>query len=89
MPKPKMQVNMTVYCLPERRHYKVSELKNAKMVTSGKRYRIVGMTPSGYTVSRFISKNEAQGSGLIGQALGMPGGKIPILGDIPLLGMLF
>ena len=35
--------------------------------------------------SRFISKKEGQG--LLGKALGI--GKVPILGDIPLLGALF
>ena len=29
-----------------------------------------------------------KGDGLIGNALGLPGGKVPILGDIPLLGNL-
>ena len=42
---------------------------------------------------KFLSKSEVQegqaGSGILGNLLKLPGGKIPILSDIPLLGMLF
>lgn len=79
---------MTIYCLADKRHYPISELEGVKVLQSNGRSRIVGVTPSGHKVSRFISKQMA-GSGLIGKALGMPDGKIPVLGDIPLLGMLF
>jgi len=34
-------------------------------------------------------KRRRRGNGLIGKLAGLPGGKIPILGDIPLIGSLF
>ena len=38
---------------------------------------------------RFVGKNELQnGSGLLGKLLGLPGGKIPVLSNIPLIGAL-
>lgn len=43
--------------------------------------------------TKFISKSDfqagQQGSGILGNLLRLPGGKVPLLGDIPLLGMLF
>ena len=36
--------------------------------------------------SRFVSKKE--GEGLLGKLFKLPGGKIPVLGDIPLIGKL-
>ncbi len=36
--------------------------------------------------SRFVSKKE--GEGLLGRLFKLPGGKIPVLGDIPLIGNL-
>ena len=39
---------------------------------------------------RFIGKNDLQsGNGLVGKLLGLPGGKVPGLGSIPLIGALF
>ena len=39
---------------------------------------------------RFVSKKDVQnGSGLIGKLLGLPGGKVPVLSSIPLVGALF
>ena len=35
---------------------------------------------------RFVSQS---GSGLLGKLFGLPGGKIPVLGDVPLIGGLF
>lgn len=53
-----------------------------------KRFRIVGQTPSGKMVSRFISK-EVAGSGILGKLFGLPNGEIPLLSQIPLVGALF
>ena len=39
--------------------------------------------------SKFVSGSSRRGDGLIGNVLGLPNGKIPILGDIPLIGGLF
>ena len=36
--------------------------------------------------TRFIGQKEMYGEGLLGNLLHLPGGKIPILGDLPLLG---
>jgi hypothetical protein len=36
--------------------------------------------------ARFVSKQE--GEGLLGKLFKLPGGKIPVLGDIPLIGKL-
>jgi hypothetical protein len=36
--------------------------------------------------SRFVSKKE--GEGLLGNLFKLPGGKIPVLGDIPLIGKI-
>ena len=30
-----------------------------------------------------------EGDGLLGKLLGLPGGKVPVVGDIPLIGALF
>ena len=33
--------------------------------------------------------NTTEGSGILGKLLGLPGGKVPVVGDIPLIGALF
>jgi hypothetical protein len=52
--------------------------KNNKLILKGK-CKICGKMKS-----KFISKKE--GEGLLGKLFKLPGGKIPVLGDIPLIG---
>jgi hypothetical protein len=78
---------MKIYSLSEKRHYDISELSGVKVVKSGNRHRIVGVTPGGKSVSRFLSK-EMAGSGLLGSLIGMPDG-IPGLSTLPIIGALF
>lgn len=78
--------NMYAYCVTDK---KKMPIHNARVVkTKNNKLRIVGQCPNGHNVSRFISQKEASGSGLIGSLLGFPGGKIPLLSDIPLVGSL-
>ncbi len=53
------------------------------------RYRFAGTCPNGHNVSQFVTKQQTQGSGLLGNLLGMPDGKIPLLNDLPLISGLF
>jgi hypothetical protein len=43
--------------------------------------------------TKFLSKSEFQssqkGEGILGNLLGLPGGKVPILSSLPLIGALF
>lgn len=79
---------MTIYCLADKRHYPISELEGVKVLQSNGRSRIVGVTPSGHKVSRFISKQMA-GSGLLGKLFNPGTGELfPGSSNIPLLGML-
>jgi len=65
-------------------------IHDAKVIeTANHRYRLTGIDQYGHHTSQFISRNAAHGSGLIGQLLGMPGGKIPILSDLPMIGSIF
>ena len=59
--------------------------------TKNNRYIVKGTDQYGHKVNTFVSKDFAaqHGEGLLGQALGLPNGEIPILSKIPLLGMLF
>ena len=57
--------------------------KNNRVALSG------ACSRCGTKMFRFIGKNELQsGSGLLGKLLGLPGGKIPVLSNIPLIGAL-
>ena len=59
----------------------VSKTKNGKFIAKGRCAECLSKK------SRFVSAKE--GEGLLGKALGLKDGKVPILGDIPLLGALF
>jgi len=88
--KPSQSSNLYAYCVTDKQKLPI---RNSSVVkTKNNKLRVIGNCPNGHNVSRFISANEAQGSGLIGSLLGFPGGKIPILGDItqniPLVGSL-
>lgn len=81
-----------IWCMKCRNHTKSDNPQIAK--TSNGRpllYAKCGQCNSGKT--KFVSKKDfqegQQGSGLLGNLLKLPGGKIPLLSDIPLLGMLF
>lgn len=76
---------MDIYCVKCKRKTATRGLQ--KKLTKNGRYYLSGTcTSCGRKKSRFISM---KGHGLIGKALGLKNGKIPILGDIPLLGALF
>lgn len=56
--------------------------------TNNDRYRMIGVCGKcGINKSKFISSQK--GEGLLGKLFGAPGGKIPLLGDLPLIGALF
>lgn len=47
-------------------------------------------TNCGKHKTRFISAEELKkGSGFIGNLLGLPGGKVPVLSDLPVIGNIF
>ena len=82
----------TTFCVKCRRktpnrNVTVRRAKNGRMYQTGT------CTVCGKGKSTFISRDGRTGSrrgdGLIGNVLGLPNGKIPILGDIPLIGGLF
>ena len=82
----------TTYCAKCRRktpnrNVTVRRAKNGRMYQTGT------CTVCGKGKSMFVSGSSRQkgrrGDGLIGNVLGLPNGKIPILGDIPLIGGLF
>jgi len=68
---------------------KVTETQNASgIVTANGRYRMHGQCiHCGTNKSKFVSRQHAEG--ILGNLFGLPGGKIPILSDIPLVGALF
>jgi Domain of unknown function (DUF5679) len=58
------------------------------MVKGHERHSLTGTCAvCGTKKSRFVSNQV--GEGILGSLLGLPGGKIPLLSDIPLLGALF
>ena len=75
-----------MYCVKCRRktpsrNVTVRRAKNGRMYQTG--------TVCGKGKSMFVSGSSRRGDGLIGNVLGLPNGKILILGDIPLIGGLF
>ncbi len=73
------------YCLKEK---KTMQIINPQMhKTKNNRYIISGTCSNGHKVNRFVSNKEAQGSGLLGNLLGV--GDIPLLSSLPLVGGLF
>ena len=77
-----------MYCVKCRRktlnrNVTVRRAKNGRMCQTGT------CTVCGKGKSTFVSRGSRRGDGLIGNVLGLPNGKIPILGDIPLIGGLF
>ena len=81
-----MSHSKAIYCVKCKSH---TPTGNASVVTTkNNRHRLVGTcSQCGIKKSQFISSQE--GSGLLGKLLHLPGDKVPLLGDIPLLGMLF
>ena len=77
---------MQSYCVKCR---KTTPLQNAKAVkTKNNKYILKGTCPvCGGKKSTFISRKK--GEGLLGKILFPSEGKVPVLGDIPLLGALF
>lgn len=79
-------VDSSMYCLSCRQmtgtsNPQVSQTKNGKYRMSGK------CSECNSAKSRFVSRQT--GEGLLGKLFGAPGGKIPLLGDLPLVGALF
>ena len=66
-------------------HYK----KGARAGQSITRHAVVGHCSVCGTKKQKFVKSEAHGNGILGTLLGLPGGKIPVVSDIPLLGTLF
>jgi len=77
---------LTGYCVACKK--KVDILNPEVVSTKNNKLRIKGVDQNGHKISKFISYNEASGSGLLGSLLGFPGGQIPGLSQIPLVGSL-
>ncbi len=75
------------YCLKDKQKMVMSDPQIMK--TKNNRYLIKGKCSNGHMMNKFVSVKEIQGDGILGSLFGLPGGKIPGLGDIPLLGTLF
>lgn len=76
---------MNSYCLRCKSQTGTAE---PNVIKRGNRTVFVGKCDRcGCGKSKFVSAQT--GEGILGSLLKLPGGKIPVLGDIPLLGMLF
>jgi len=74
-----------IHCLKCKKVTQTVEGKSEQ--TASGRYRVHGgCAECGGRKSKFV--NQQTGEGLLGKLLGAPGGKLPILGDIPLIGNL-
>lgn len=84
--KKKLNGNMKIYCIKCKDY---TDTKNIHHVTlKNGTHAIQGNCAiCGTKKTRFISKK--QGEGLLGSLLGLPDGKIPLLGDLPIVGQLF
>ena len=78
----------TMYCVKCRRKTP-SRNVTVRRAKNGRMYQTGTCTVCGKGKSMFVPRGGRRGDGLIGNALGLPNGKIPILGDIPLIGGLF
>ena len=65
------------------RNVTVKRAKNRRMYQTGT------CTVCGKQKSMFVTQGVTRGRGVLGKALGLPNGKVPFLGDIPLIGGLF
>lgn len=84
--KKKQPIDSNMYCLSCRQQTGTSSPKVVQ--TANGKYRMTGQCNScGNKKSKFISSQTGQG--ILGNLLGLPGGKIPMLGDLPILGALF
>jgi hypothetical protein len=77
--------NQTIYCIRCKQN---TDSSNPNVVqTANGRYRIEAVCDDcGSKKSKFVSNQIGQG--LLGKLLNLPGGKVPLLGSIPLLGDL-
>ncbi len=75
-----------IYCVIDKK--KLPCTVHVERMRNG-RYRFAGTCPNGHKVSQFVTRAEAQGSGLLGNLLGLPNGRVPVLSDLPLIGGLF
>ena len=81
---------METYCLKCKKQT-MFEGKPTTNITKNNRHMIKGICiECGKKKARFISKTQYEqiGKGLLGKLFKLPGNKIPILGDIPLIGKL-
>ena len=61
----------------------------SKIAKSGRVYQIGDCIVCGKQKSTFVRLGVTRGRGVLGKALDLPNGKVPILGDIPMIGGLF
>ena len=78
----------TTYCVKCRRKTPNRNV-TVRRAKNERKYQTGTCTVCGKGKSMFVSGSSRRGDGLIGNVLGLPNGKIPILGDIPLIGGLF
>ena len=81
---------METYCVKCKKQTKF-EGEPIVTITKNNRHMLKGKCiECGKTKTRFISKTDYEkfGKGLLGKLFKLPGNKIPILGDIPLIGKL-
>ena len=79
-----------IFCVQCKKSYKLKNISDKHFVkTKNHRLRLVGKCPLGHNISKFVSKEMANGSGLLGKLLGMPNGElIPGDSNIPIIGAL-
>ncbi len=88
-----------LYCLRCKSHTKTSDMQVSSISTHYKkgpragqtieRPAVIGVCDScGSRKVKFV-KSAKDGEGLLGSLLGLPGGQVPLLGQLPLIGGLF
>lgn len=79
----------SIYCVKDKR--KTPDVPGSARVVvrkNGRKALVTQCAVCGIQKQRFLPKNY-EGSGILGNLLGLPNGKVPLLGDIPIVGALF
>ena len=77
-----------MYCVKRKKKIGTRNV-TSKIAKNGRVYQIGDCIVSGKQKSMFVRQRVVRGRGVLRKALGLPNGKVPILGDIPLISGLF
>lgn len=78
-----------IYCVKEKRFTpNVPGTGHIVMRKNGRRSLVAKCASCGIQKQKFVAK-DFNGAGILGNLLGLPNGKIPLLSDLPLVGALF